>query len=457
MSRKEKQPNPNKIGFGKFMAWNSRGASLAVQVVLISYVQIYSTNALGLNAAIVGTLLLISKLIDGVTDMVAGYLVDRTNTKWGRGRPYELAIIGVWLSTWLMFSAPASISTVAKYIWVVVFYVLAQAIFATLLNANQTVYMVRAFHNDQKYVTITSLGGLVITFVVIVFNVVFPTLEAPIISSGEGWSHLVLYIAVLLGVIGILRFVFVKEEVAVDANSEKITPKDIVTLLKNNKYVYVIAFMLIVVNLIGNMGVSTYYYLYIVGDVSVMGIMSLFSVVAMLTMAVYPALLKKISPKQLVIIGCICAVIGGLINFFAYDNLVLLAIGSVIGGIGLLPINYLSGLFIIECCDYNEWTNHPRMEGTLSSVISLAGKIGSALGSFLLGILLSAAHFDGMAATQPVSAILMIRILFGLATCVFYGSIIFVLRFYKLDKLKPQISAELAERHAAAEQAAVAE
>ena len=454
---RNKQVNPNKIGFGKFMAWNSRGASLAVQVVLISYVQIYSTNALGLNAAIVGTLLLVSKLIDGVTDMVAGYLVDRTNTKLGRGRPYELAIIGVWLSTWLMFSAPASISTVAKYVWVVVFYVLAQAIFATLLNANQNVYMVRAFHNDQKYVTITSIGGLVVTFCVIVFNVVFPTLEAPIINSGAGWSRLVLYISILMGVIGILRFIFVKEEVALDADTEKISPKDIVSLLRNNKNVYVLAFMMIVVNLIGSMGVSTYYYLYIVGDVSVMGLMSLFSVVSMLSMAVYPALLKKMSPKQLVIIGCVCAVIGGLINFFAYDNLVLLAIGSVIGGIGLLPINYMTGLFVIECADYNEWKNRPRMEGTLSSVVSLAGKVGSALGSFILGVMLSAAHFDGMAATQPDSALLMIRILFGLATSVFYGSIIFVMRFYRLDKLKGQISADLAERHALAEQAVNAE
>lgn len=446
---KNKQANPDKIGFGKFMAWNSRGASLAVQVVLISYVQIYSTNALGLDAALVGTLLLVSKLVDGVTDMLAGYLVDRTNTKLGRGRPYELAIIGVWVSTWLMFSAPEGVSTVAKYIWVVVFYTLAQAIFATLLNANQNVYMVRAFHNDKKYVTITSLGGLVTTFCVIVFNVVFPILEAPIISSSSGWSNLVFYIGALLGVLGILRFIFVKEEVAVDADSEKITPKDIMALLKSNKFVYCLAFMTVVVNLIGNMGVSTYYYLYIVGNVEIMGVMSLFTVAAMLTMAFYPMLLKRMSPKQLVMIGCVFSVVSGILNFFAYDNLLLLGIASIIGGCGMLPISYMGGLFVIECADYNEWKGRPRMEGTLSSVISLAGKIGSAFGTFLLGILLSAAAFDGMQAVQPDSAIMMIRVLFSLATSVFYGSIIFVLRFYKLDKLKPQISADLAARRGA--------
>lgn len=448
---KTKQKNPDKIGFGKFMAWNGRGASLSVQVVLISYVQIYSTNALGLNAAIVGVLLLLSKLVDGVTDIVAGYLVDRTNTKWGRGRPYELAIIGVWVSTWLMFSAPAEISMTVKYIWVVVFYILAQAIFATLLNASQTVYMVRAFHNDRKYVTITSLGGLVTTFFVIVFNVVFPILEAPIINSAAGWSRLVLYFAVPLSIIGILRFIFVKEEVAVDVATDKISLKDIVTLLKSNKFVYCLVFMCVVTNFIGNMGVSTYYYLYIVGDVAIAGFMSLFTVFSMLTMAVYPTLLKKMSSKKLTIIGCIFAIAGGAINFVAKDNLILLAIGSLVGGIGLLPVNYMMGLFVIECADYNEWLNRPRMEGTLSSVISLAGKIGAAFGSFVLGIMLSASHFDGTLEVQPDSALMMIRVLFSLANCIFYGGIIFVMKFYKMDKMKAQITADLTERRTAME------
>lgn len=442
--------NPDKIPFGKFMAWNSSGASLAVQYILLTYLQIYCTNALGLNAAIVGTLLMASKLIDGVTDIVAGYLIDNTNTKLGRGRPYGLAILGVWVCTWLLFSTPQGLGATAKYAWVVVFYILAQAVFATLLNASQTVYMVRAFHNDQKYVTLTSIGGLVTTFVVIVFNVIWPNLEEPIVDSAPGWSRVVLILAIIFGVIGIMRFLFVKEEAVLDADSEKIKLRDILELLKHNKYVYCIALMLLLSNLVAGMGVSSYYYLYIVGDISIQGVMSLFTVLAMLTMMFYPKLLKKVSPRKLVVIGCTAAAVGGIINFFARDNLALLAIGSIVSGIGFLPISYLLGLFIIECADFNEWKGRPRMEGSISSVTSLATKIGTALGSFFLGIMMNASHFDGMAQVQTGSALTMIRFLFGLANTVFYVLIIIVLQFYKLDRLKPQISEELSARHAAA-------
>lgn len=59
----------------------------AVVSALIAYTTFYATDVLQLNAGLVGTLLLVSKLFDGVTDLVAGFLVDRTNTKFGRARP----------------------------------------------------------------------------------------------------------------------------------------------------------------------------------------------------------------------------------------------------------------------------------------------------------------------------------------------------------------------------------
>lgn len=56
-------------------------------LALIAYTTFYATDVLQLNAGLVGTLLLVSKLFDGVTDLVAGFLVDRTNTKLGRRGP----------------------------------------------------------------------------------------------------------------------------------------------------------------------------------------------------------------------------------------------------------------------------------------------------------------------------------------------------------------------------------
>ena len=143
MGKKEK--NPKAVGAGRMLAWQSRAISQGCALMAIGFLSVYCTDTLKMNPALVGTLLVVSKLLDGFTDIIAGYLVDKTNTKWGRGRPYELCIVGVWFCTWLMFSCSPQWSTVVKSAWILCMYALVNSIFYTFLNANNTVYMVRAF------------------------------------------------------------------------------------------------------------------------------------------------------------------------------------------------------------------------------------------------------------------------------------------------------------------------
>ena len=66
-------------------AWTSRGMSLAINVILIAQITYYCTDMLGMSATLVGALLLASKVFDGVTDLLAGVLIDRTHT-YGQGK-----------------------------------------------------------------------------------------------------------------------------------------------------------------------------------------------------------------------------------------------------------------------------------------------------------------------------------------------------------------------------------
>lgn len=454
MGTKEKK---SRIGAGRFLAWNSRAVSLAVQVVLIGYVQVYCTDVLGLAPGLVGTLLLGTKLVDGFTDLFAGYLVDKTNTKIGRGRPYEIAIIGVWLCSWLVFSVPAGYSTAVKCVWVVLAYTMAQSVCATLLNANQTAYMVRAFNDQQHYVTLSSLGGLVTVVGVAAFNVIFPSMMAKAGTDAPAWSRMILMIAAPLAVIGIMRFLFVKEKYNVDiAGADRVSAKEVGALLKHNRYIYFVAAVTLVYQLVSGFGVSVYYYKYIVGDLELMGIMSLFSLAAMLTMVFYPAILKKLTPARLIQAGCVCYGIGGIVIFAAKDNAVLLAVSSLLTGIGSLPIAFLMQLLIIDCADYNEWEGRPRMEGTLGCVNGFAMKLGSALGTWLCGVLLSASGYAGAAEVQSASAAMMIRVMQGLIPAALYFLIGLLLFRYGLDGKMVQIRRENEARRLQAEPAEAA-
>lgn len=158
--------------------------------------------------------------------------------------------------------------------------------------------------------------------------------------------------------------------------------------------------------------------------------------------------------KNLIQLGCVFYIVAGLVLFLAKDNMALLATGNILRGMGTLPISMMGPLLIIECADYNEWCGRPRMEGTLGSINGFANKIGSAIGTFLCGVLMAASGYVGSAgdtAVLPDSALMMIRLLYGLIPAAFFAVVLFCLKFYTLDKKIDGMRKENEERRQNAE------
>ena len=279
----------------------------------------------------------------------------------------------------------------------------------------------------------------------VIFNVAFPVAMGTLATSPAGWSRLILMFAVPLTAIGILRMLFVKEKYDVDAErekEEKLHVKDVAVLLGTNKYILIIALMTFVFNFVTNMGVQVYYFTYIVGDVKLQGLVSLSQVIAIPLAFAFPKLIAKFSTIKLMTVGFLVSAIGYLLNFVAGSNMVLLMIGAILFGAGGIPGNMLLPLVIIECADFNEWKGIHRMEGTMTSINGLAQKIGGAIGAGALGVLLSLAGHTGDAATIPSSALMMIRMLYGIVPMALYLLVALTLKGYKLNKLMPQIKAD---------------
>ncbi len=84
MFGKKKKDDPNRLGVGRLLIWKSSDVSqAAVQSIVLGFLTLYCTDTLGINPAVVGTLLMASKIFDGITDIFAGWLVDNTHTKLG--------------------------------------------------------------------------------------------------------------------------------------------------------------------------------------------------------------------------------------------------------------------------------------------------------------------------------------------------------------------------------------
>ena len=441
--KKGKKSKDDKVGFGTLMLWQSRMISTSIAVLIFGYLMIYCTDTMKIPAAAVSLILVLSKVLDGVTDLFAGFIVDKTKTRWGKARPYEVFVVGLMFCTWLLFSCPESFSTIAKCIWIFVMYGLANAICYTFLNANNTPYIVRAF-KDTQIVKLTSYGSIVTMLAAVAFNVAFPMLMGSIATSASGWSRLILLFAVPMAAIGLLRMIFIPEKYDVDVKSqqEPLKVKDIAVVVKTNKFILLICMMTLIFNFVCNMGVNVYYYTYIVKNVGLMGVASLATIVAIPLALFFPKLISKFTVVKLMFAGFIISAFGYLLNYFAGANLLILIIAGILTGAGTIPASMLSALVILECADFNEWKGIHRMEGTMSSFNGFAAKVGAALGTAALGILMSLSGYTGDAATMPDSAINMIRMLFSIVPMVLYILTALSLRTYKLDKLMPQIKAE---------------
>jgi Na+/melibiose symporter-like transporter len=441
--KKEKIPDPNRLPVGKFFAWKSRDVSIAgVSVIITMFLTMYCTDVLQMPAALVGTLLLATKVCDGITDLFAGYIVDNTKTRFGKGRPYEFCILGVWLCTLLLFSVPPELSIVVKSVWVFIMYTFIFSIFQTLLNAAQTPYLIRAFPNRTVVIKLSSYGGIITMLGSVSIAATFPVLMAKVATSAAGWSRLVAVFGIPLAVIGILRFFFVKETIDIDmGKTEKVKLKEIFKMLGTNKYAWFYTGVFGLFQFINGLAVGSYYFKYIIRSIGMMATMQMVSIAILLVMFIFPKMLKKMSIANLIIFGAVLAVVGFTINFFAYDRIPLLLVGGILAAFVTLPISYLQGPMIMDLAAYNQWKGLPRMEATTAVLFSFGGKVLNGAGTGLLGILLGAAGYDGSLTQQPENAILMIRILMSLIPAATYiGVIVFAKLLDGISKKMPEIN-----------------
>lgn len=445
-----KESKPRKKGVVKnLFLWQSRTISSSINVLILGYLMIYCTDTLGISAAAVSMILLATKTIDGVTDMFAGNIVDNTKSKWGKGRPYELFIILLWFFTWLMFSCPIGLTTYVKYAWIFVMYSLVNAVCMTFLNANAVIYMMRAFETEDEYVKISSVGSIITMLGAIIFNVTFPMMMGNMATSPEGWSRLVGMWAIPLIALGLIRVLAFKEKYRMDSSvetQEKIPLKETVSVIKENKYLLIVAIAGTVVAFSSSMGVDIYYFKYVVGDVGVMGIVAFATILALPVMFIIPTLIKKFSLSKVIQTGYLITGLGFGLTFFAGANIPLIMVCGIIKGVGSSITSMLIGLLIIDLAEYNEWKGGNRLEASMSSINGLLAKIGAALGAASLGFILTWSGYSGNQEVIPDSSMATIRLLFTLIPMCIYLFAWGVFFFFDLNKKLPQIKEENEQR-----------
>jgi Na+/melibiose symporter-like transporter len=456
---KTRAPKADRLPLGKFLAWKSSDiTSAGVFLIVTTYMSLFCTDHLGMSPLVVGNIILISNVIDFFTDLIAAYVIDNTKSKWGKARPYELGAIGMTLCTTLIFITPSGWNETLKIVWVFCMYTFLFGVFNTFRTSANVPYLIRAFDNNRTLIgKVSSYGGIVTTMGSMVVSLTFPKMMAKLATSDGGWATLILIYMIPLTVLGLLRFIFVKENPSIDAQQvkNKVDFKDIWAMIRKNGYAWLYLLIMFFFQTIQSIAALSYYFKYIVGDVGASGLLSIMSFVLLPTMFLFPVLMKKLSASQIIALGAMFSCMGYIVNFFAGASMTMLIIGGIITAFAMLPISYLGNMVQMDLCTYNQYLGLPRMDASIGALFNGFGtQLGQGFGGWLLGFALTAAGYiasegDTIVA-QPDSAITMIRLLYSLipmVLMVLLAVTAFILS--RLNKKMPEIEAKIAADAAA--------
>lgn len=305
--------------------------------------------------------------------------------------------------------------------------------------------MIRAFSNNQVLITkVSSYGGIITMAGSIIISMLFPRVMGRLATSASGWTATVAIFVIPLTLIALLRFLFIKEDPSVETGGQhkKVSIKEIFSMLKVNKYVWLYAGIMLFYNISTSLGAATYFFRWVMGDIGLMSFVAMLSVVVIPVMFIFPVLMKKIgSMGNMIAYFAAIGVAGYIIVFLSGTNFAGIMFGMLLGSFAGLPIAYYGVLFVMRCCTYNEMKGMPRMEASSNIMANFMSKVGAAGGSLITGVLLGLAGYvsgDNVAA-QPDSAIMMIRLLFSVAPAVCMAVIgICSKQFAALEKMIPE-------------------
>ena len=425
---------------------------------LNSFLLIYLTDTVGLNPGIVGTLMLIARVLDGISDIIAGNMIDRTNTKMGKARPYFVfTILPLVVCEIMLFSIPA-VGEVAQYAYFFVIYSLLNVVFFTFNNIAYATMTALITNNKQERVQLGVFRFVFATSGTLVIASFTNTLIQSFGGGVGGWRKTAILYACIFAFFELLCGIFVKELPQNNQKVETAEKKEKGTLLRNLRYLVGNKYFVhqLIINIVYNAlntittGVGIYFMTYRFNNPELLGVFSMTMVIPLMVgLVLSPVFVKKFGIYKTNLVGfaittvmCIPFLIFGLTG-----NVTGMLICSVIRWIGSGPVVGNGGALTAEIAEYSARKDGVNIAGSVYSCSSMGGKVGTGLASALTGWLLAASGYDGMLAVQPASAINMITILYAVVPLIISSLMLICLYLQKVEQANKEL--EQAQKKAA--------
>lgn len=409
----------------------------------------FYTNVVGVAAGLVGTILLLSRIFDGVSDLVMAQLIDKVNSPRGKTRAWILWMsVPYGVSAVALFAVPSSASGVVQAVYIFVTYNLCTTVIYTALNLPYAALAPLMTRDDDDLAKInlfrmsmSPIGNMIVTACTLPFIRVL---------GGDQRAWIIVTVVYSVIAFGMLMWTYLGcteriHDVAT-SRAESLPFLTRLTAAMRNRYFLLLLATMIAVSVYQNVNgtVSTYYAQYILGNAEIMGLLQTVEkipwIVCIILMA---APIRRFGKRNLVLAGAALCVAAQLLVLMAPANLPAVVVAAFLRGVGEAPFYGCIFTMIADTIGYGHWYTGMRVHALLFSAFTVGQKFGGGVAGWAIGRLMDASGFEGREAEIP-SAVAMVQNMYIWGTVLAWGLVVVLMLFYHLDSMKGRIDADLA-------------
>lgn len=404
----------------------------------------YYTDTAMMAAAAIGTMFVVCRIFDGVSDFAMGAIVDKTNTRWGKARPWlilsgPLTALGIIL----LMNVPMGASDGAKLVYAYATYIFMNVIVYTIFGISNTALlplMTRNAKDSTMLATFSAVGNNVI-------GLIAGTAITPLVLAlSWRWASVVLgFVAGTLILISGLVNKEITPEEGEEMELEKPSLKQQFPSVMKNRYFWLLL-LIGVFSLLMNanaIAAQTYYCNAVLGKPLFMSVlMTAGQAPGIVILFLMPIISNKFSKRSYLTMGAVLLIIGFVITGLAGTNQPMIVFGTVIRSLGAGPL--LSAVFALvpDVVEYGNWKFGMRSEGLISSAQSIGSKIGMGLGSAMCAWILAGVGYDATAEVQSAAAVAAIKFDYTYMGAIFGVVILILVLLTNIEKYAPQYRGE---------------
>jgi GPH family glycoside/pentoside/hexuronide:cation symporter len=444
----EKLAVKEKIGY----ALGDTAANFIFQT-MVMFQLVFYTDTFGISAIAAGTLLVVVRFWDAAFDPMMGIVADRTNTRWGKFRPWILwTAVPFGIMGFLTFVTP-DFSTGGKLVYAYVTYIVLMMVY----SANNLPYSALSGVMTGDLGERTSLSSYRFVFAMLA-QLIIQGLALPMVhyfgqgNSAKGYQFTMGIFSALAVILFFITFSTTKERIQPAPNQKSTLKEHFGDLLKNGPWLAMFVLTVILFITLAMRGsVVLYYFKYYVGQEHLFSLFNVFGTVATIIGIFFSKGLAMRFGKRNVFIGGLSAttIFTALFIFLPPPAIQLMFITEILRQFAYGFTIPLLWAMMADVADYSEWKNKRRATGIIFSAIVFGLKAGLGFGGAITGFMLSLYGYVPNV-EQTASTLNGIRLTMSIFPAVTFGICIVCLFFYKINKqTEIQITDELAERRKA--------